>query len=154
MARLEMIRPYVEKVLTEYFETDKLIVDEDGDIPCRAGSAWYLIRLLDGDPPIVQMYSPVLSGVTKTPELLEEINTINADIRFARMFWVNDDIMIATELLAETIDKEELENACGAIAGIADHYDDELQKKYGGKRSFEEDPTQQSTDGGEAPASV
>src|SRR5262245_56030335 len=79
MARIELLRPYVEKVVSEYLgiEPGKLIVNDDGTIPVSVGSANYYIRLMDGDPPVLQVYSIVLEEIQKSPELFEAINDIN-----------------------------------------------------------------------------
>ncbi len=69
MARIEIIRPYVEKVVAEYLGVEKLAVHDDGSIPVQIGSASYFVRLLDGKPPMLQVYSPVVYEVPKSPEL-------------------------------------------------------------------------------------
>ncbi len=141
MARLDVIRPYVEKAVAEYIGTkpDELTVNSDGSIPIRRGSTAYYVRLLDGSPPMVQVYSTILYEVPKTPELLDRLNEINAETMFARAFWTGDQIVVATELVADSIDKEQIENACGVVGSVADHYDDELGTTFGGKRIFNED---------------
>ena len=143
MARVEQIRPYVEKVLKEYAGTDTLIVDSDGDVPFRAGSAMYYVRMIDQDPPLVSLFARMVEKISKTPELLERLNEMNETIRFGRIFWAAETVIVATELVAETLDKEELENACSAIGSIADHFDTEIQQKFGGEVAF--------TDEGEKP---
>ena len=62
-----MIKPYVEKVVAEYLGTPQgdLHVDDDGSIPIRRGSTAYFVRLLDGEPPLVQVYSTMLYEVPR-----------------------------------------------------------------------------------------
>jgi hypothetical protein len=141
VARIDILRPHVEKILGEYLQTDHLIVNDDGTIPIRAGSATYYVRLMEGEPPVLQVYSIVLEGVKKSMKLLEALNDINRQTFFAKVFWVDDDRVIATtELVAETLDKDEIANACGAIAWVADTYDTELQERFGGTMAGQDEP--------------
>jgi hypothetical protein len=155
MARLEVLRPYVQKIVAEYLELDpaKLIVDDDGNIPVSRGSASYYVRLLDAQPgPIVQVYSPVLSEIQSSPELLAKINEINASIWFGRMFHTGDQVILAMEMVAESLDKEEIAAACNNIGSIADQRDTELHAAFGGKMAREDDPPPPPD--GEKPAEV
>jgi hypothetical protein len=78
--------------------------------------------------------------VPKSPELLDRLNEINADAMFARAFWTGEQVVMATELVADSIDREQIENACGVVGSLADHYDDELRTAFGGKTIFAEEP--------------
>ena len=148
MARLDVIRPYVEKAVAEYIgaRPDELVVNVDGSIPIRRGSTAYYVRLLEGDPPMVQVYSTLLYEVAKSPELLDRLNEINAEAMFARAFWTGDSVVVATELVADSIDREQIENACGVVGSIADHYDDELGAAFGGKRIYNEQSDEDEKD--------
>lgn len=139
MTRAEIVKPYVEKVLKESFGSDQLAVNERGEWPVRQGSAVFLVRLLPTDPPLVQVYSPVLQKVQRTDKLLQEINDINAQIHFARMFWVQDLVVLSTELMADTLDGSELNNAMAGIALMADHYDTQLKGAHGGETAIPEE---------------
>jgi hypothetical protein len=154
MARIDVLRPYVEKIVAEYLELDgDLVVDDDGTIPIHRGSARYVVRLLDAQPsPIVQVYSSLLSGVKRSSKLLAKLNEINADIWFGRMFHLGDQVIVAVEMVAETLDKEELAAACDAIGAIADARDTELHDAFGGSMAFTDEPAQ--TADGETPAEV
>jgi hypothetical protein len=155
MARLEMIRPYVEKSISEYLGIEppgKLIVNDDGTIPVKVGSAVYYIRLIDGDPAVLQVYSIVLEEIDQSQALLEALNAVNRDNFFAKVFWLDDKrVIAATEIVAETADKEEIATACNSIAWVSDHYDTELNKQFGGKMQYADEP---AADAGDAPADV
>jgi hypothetical protein len=142
MARLDVIRPYVEKTVAEYIgaKPDELMVNQDGSIPIRRGTTAYYVRLMDGRPPMVQVYSTVLYEVPKSPELLERLNEINSEAMFARAFWTADQVVVATELVADSIDTQQIETACGVVGTLADHYDNELRKSFGGKTIFGPEP--------------
>ena len=141
MARLDIIKPYVEKAVAEYIgaPADELTINEDGSIPIRRGSTAYYVRLLDGAPPMVQVYATMLYEVPKSPELLDRLNEINAETMFARAFWTGEQVIVATELVADSIDKDQIANACGVVGTVSDHFDDELRTRFGGHTIFPSD---------------
>ena len=157
MARLDIIRPYVEDAVAEYIgaRRDDLTVNEDGSIPIRRGSTAYNVRLLDGRPPMVQVYATVLYDVPKSPELLDRLNEINAESMFARAFWSGEQVVVATEMVADSVDKDQIANACVVVGSISDQYDGELQTKFGGKTIFDDgnshDSDELKDDDGAAP---
>jgi len=67
VGRADIVRPYVEKILKQVFEIDELVVDERGEWPFRRGSAIYHVRLFDGNPPLLQVWSPLLTGLRNQP---------------------------------------------------------------------------------------
>lgn len=139
VARVEVLRPYVEKTVREYLQIpadQQLVVDDQGDIPIRWGSAVYYVRLLERDPVLVRVFSQLLTKVPKTPELLGELNRINGDIVSARVFWMDDMVVAATELPAETMDAGDLSHACWAVGSLADWADTDLQAKFGGEKAL------------------
>ena len=133
-----MLRPYVEKVLSEYLGADHLIADHDGDYPVQHGSALYYVRLVDEKPPVVRIFSWMLHDVECTPDLLEALNEVNKSVSFVRLFWSDGDVVVATELLAETLDPEELAKGCDTVAQVADRYDNRLKERFGGNIQFDE----------------
>lgn len=135
-----MLRPYLEQVLKAHLGVDELVTDGDGDYPIRYGSAKYFVRLSDEQPPVVRVYSHVLVGVKGTAKLYQALNRINQHISFARVFHQGRAVLVATELLAETLDPEELAMACRSIANLADEHDTELQAAFGGETMFGEVP--------------
>jgi hypothetical protein len=155
--KLEVLRPYVEKVVAEFLQLPqdkKLVVDDDGTIPIRAGSATYSVRLIDADPVMLQVFSVLLEKIPKSEQLLETVNDINVNTFSAKVFWLKDErVCAAVELVAETADKEEIAQACNAIAYVADRYDTELHAAFGGEMHSKDEPAPGS-DPAEAPADV
>jgi hypothetical protein len=139
MPSAELVRPYVEKILKEWLTTDELIIDDDGDVPIRAGSSKYYVSIIDRDPPLVRVWGTLLHGVEKSAKLFEAINDANTRILQCRMFFHDGDVMISTEILASELDKDELIEACNAIAQISDDFDDALQAEFGGEKMFDDD---------------
>jgi hypothetical protein len=140
MADTEKLRHHLEELLRDHLGVTELLTDEEGDYPVRAGSAKYYVRLEDmADPPTVHVYAEILVGVSASQALYETLNAVNSHITFGRMFHQGEAVFAATELVAETMDPEELAQSCRSIAGLADQYDDLFQAEFGGTRQFEED---------------
>ncbi|GAB2812481.1 hypothetical protein GCM10022221_07530 [Actinocorallia aurea] len=143
MAPIAMIQAYVEKLVKEMLELDgPLAVDKDGSIPVRRGSALYYVDVVDrGDNPhLVRVWSIVLRGAAGGRQLLKALNSINSRILQARVYVTDEgDVIMSTELLAETLTVENLAYACDAIGDLADRFDDELQADFSGEKSFEEE---------------
>ncbi len=149
MGKVEVYRPYIEKIVKEYLSLDDLVVADNGDIPVRIGSARYIVRLTDGEPPLMRVFSVLLEEVEDNPDIYKELNSINCNIVSARVFYLVDDkiIVCAMEVPAETVDKEELAHACWAVGTLAEWADTDLQKKFGGKMAFDDEkPEEQPTD--------
>jgi len=137
MTKADVIRPYVEKVMKELLGIDQLLVWDDGTIPIRVGSAGVYVRLAEpNDVALLHVYSPMLRNVAKTSQLLERLNEINASTFTARAFWTDDQVIVAVDLLAETLDKEEVRNAVELVSSFADRYDTELHATFGGETAF------------------
>jgi type III secretion system-like peptide-binding chaperone len=139
MARIDEVKPNVERILLEFFKVEALTSDQDGDLPVRWGSAAYYVRLAGDDHPTLGVWSPILSAVGESPELLAEINAINSQLRFARMWRANDMVMLASELDAEALTLGQVATACNVVGSTADYWGPELQKRYCGKLSFQDE---------------
>ena len=139
MAKSDDLRSTLEKMLKEYLGVDKLVTDDEGDYPIRSGSAKYYVRLSEGTPSLVRVYAQILVGVYSSPALYDRINRVNAVIQFGRLFHDGETVFAATELVADTIDPEELAEACHSIAQLADTYDDLFKQEFGGQRQFEDE---------------
>lgn len=151
MARAELLWPYVEKTLGEFLGDRMKVVDEHM-VSVQQGSSNVLIRLLDSDEPRLQVFSLMLQGVKETPELLDVLNGLTAGLAFAKVFWIDDDVVVAMELLAESLDRDSLNNAVSVVAGASDRFDDELKARFGGETAFPQ-PRAEAEGGSETPES-
>jgi hypothetical protein len=143
MTRLEVLQPFVEKTVAEYLGIEKVQVWEDGTIPIRSGSTIVNVRLVQGENPsrpILQVYSPLLSELDSSPELLTKLNEVNANLTFVRAFWTDRQVILAMELLAETLDRDQVAHAVSLVSLAGNFWDSELNKAFGGKTYFAEEP--------------
>ena len=133
----DAIRDHVHALLRAYLDADELRFTDDGSVPIRSGSAAVFVELTNDEVPMVHVYSPVLSDVAADPELFVALNDINATIDVGRVYWNADTVMASVSIVAETLDLIELSTAADGIADLADRYDDELQARFGGERTFD-----------------
>lgn len=129
------VRERVSRLLTDYLDGEDPIDPSDGPVAIRSGTAVVYVRLIDAEPPVVRVFSRLLRGVAGTHDLLGELNEINAHLSFVRLFWREDTVIAATELLAATADPDELANACDVLCDVADYYDERLHQRFGGDLS-------------------
>ena len=95
--------------------------------------------MLEGDRPLVRIFSPLVRKVAKTPELLDLINEINCKNVLATVQWIDDDVLATHELLAESLDKATLDYACNNMGNLADAWDTQVKEKFGGELMFTDD---------------
>jgi hypothetical protein len=67
----------------------------------------------------------------------ERLNGINADISFARTFWVEGQVLVESDLAGRTISPDSFEQACRAVAAITDHFGALLAEEFGGNTAFQ-----------------
>jgi hypothetical protein len=146
MAKAEILRPYVEKLLKELVGTEELIVDQDGDVPIRWGSAMMYVRMLDRPVPLVRVFSPIVRKVKKSAKLLEYINDLNCQIDLACVQLLDGDVVATADLVAESLDKFELDQVCQQIGWLADTYDNQLHDQFGGEMMFSDDGSSPAED--------
>ncbi len=139
MSKIEMYRPYIEKICKEYLGLEELIVDDNGDIPIRLGSSRYIVRLIDDPMDLVRVFAVAVYGATESPELYKELNRINSNIVSARIFYLEGNIVAVSETPAESCDKEDFAHLCWAVGTLADGVDQDLQKQFGGELAFKEE---------------
>ena len=129
--RLDMARTHVESLLENFLGQQKVEPDVDGDYLLRFRSAAYYVRVVDAERPVVQVFSIAPGEVAATPELLDELHVVNADIRFARIFHVRDQVLVETDIMAEALDPAGFESAGRGVASITDYLAAGLNQRYG-----------------------
>jgi T3SS (YopN, CesT) and YbjN peptide-binding chaperone 1 len=157
VTRLEILQPFVEKTVAEYLGIEQVQVWEDGTIPIRSGTTIVNVRLVQGDNPsrpILQVYSPMLSELDSTPELLAKLNEVNGNLTFVRAFWTDRQVILAMELLAESLDKDQVAHAVSLVSLAGDFWDSELSKTFGGKTYFADEPPPANAPPGETAPSA
>jgi len=135
----ERLHAHVHDLVAGYMDGQPPVPDlavEPAAIRC--GTAVVYVRLVDAEPAVVRVFSPLLRRVDRSPELLVELNDLNARLSFLRLFWRDGTVFAASELLADTLTATELGNACDLLADAADYYDERLHARFGGETAFAE----------------
>jgi hypothetical protein len=131
----------VSSLLAEYLDDGDPDVDPLREaVAIQAGTACVLVRLVDSEPPVVRVFSPLLREVDRSNDLLAELNDINAHLSFLRLFWRDHTVFAATELLAASVDAASLTHACDLVSDLSDYYDERLLDRYGGEIAYERYP--------------
>lgn len=139
MTTVEILRPYVMEQVASLLGVEQVKLDEQGDIPIRRGSAVVFGRLMEGPSgPMFRLFSPLLGGLDKSPNLMERLNQLNMESPYVRFFWVDEHVYCAMDMLAEELQPKEIGNAIEAMTWNSDRLDDLLKADFGGERMVEE----------------
>jgi hypothetical protein len=134
--------PLVDQVMTvvaALLKTtpDALQVDSDGDIGIRSGSAMVFVRVRD-NPPLVDVFSPVLTEVEATEELYVKLSELTNRMPIGRLYCTNDTVWASVPVFGRDFQPTHLMLAVQVMTGLADELDDRLHGEFGGKRFFGE----------------
>jgi len=138
--RARGLRTRVEKALATWLGVPRVVPDQDGDYPIRTGSAICYLRILDGVPPAISVFSPVLQDVKVTPDLLAAIDDINGRTRYGRVFTAGPVVLVVLEIPAIDLTPAHVAFACQELGALADHLDDALHGRFGGHVAFDTSP--------------
>ncbi|HUF85401.1 MAG TPA: hypothetical protein VMQ81_12510 [Acidimicrobiia bacterium] len=134
-ATAESVRTEVEAAIRQILGIDDLEGNDENGWGFPVGSAAVHIRVY-GDPPVVQVLSPLLSGVDETPELLDAVNDLNANVSFAKIVWTGDAVVASIEMFGAPFTPIHLSHAFSVMAALAGDHDDQLQQRFGGRTAF------------------
>lgn len=109
----------------------EVVVDDDGDIPIRWGSAVLYVRVLDGNP-VIRIFSPILREVQLRDELRDAVNELNKDHLFVSTFWADGVVLLTADLYAAPFVAQQFLNLLHAVAETADSLDDQLRSRFAG----------------------
>jgi len=118
---------------------DQLLVDSDGDIGIRSGSAMIFIRTHEEPPRLVDVFSPLLIGVTPTESLFRRLADLTNGIPIGRIYCTGDTVWASVPVFGDDFQQSHLELAILAMNRLADELDDQLRQEFGGTRFFEDD---------------
>ena len=114
--------------------------DTDGDICLPRGSQVVFVRRL-GATPFVRIWSPLVRGVDETPELLAQLNSLNASAGLARFSVLDGVVFAEADVAAEPIVAKHVDLALRRFCGATDGVDAMLQCEFGGRNAFLEPPS-------------
>lgn len=131
------IRPYVEQLIGQWLEEPVSPADEDGRYHVRVNTSGFIVEIVDFEPTLVRLWSPVVVHIEESVDLLGMLNGLNAIGLGLRIFHTDDQVILATEFVAETLDPREMDFACHLLASAAERLGPELVALYGGETLFD-----------------
>lgn len=139
LSRASALRDHVESVITESLGSVASERDEDGDYPLFRHRVPVYGRLVTTDEAAwLQVFTVLLSNVECTPELLKELNDLNQHLSYAPLFHEATEtgpgqVVSEIDLLADTLDPEELRAAVKRIHEVALSITPTLAAFFGGE---------------------
>lgn len=147
MVKREMVVAYVDNLLKRLTGNDELKRDSDGDWPFNLKSSVMFVRVTADAEPIVRVWGVGAKDVPASEKLFTLLNGINHDIQFARAFWAKEGtIFIATELVGESIDAEELDTALQRVASGIEFFGHKIIDVCGGNLVNPPQPLEPATE--------
>ena len=131
--RLEQIRLEAEAVIRRVFGPDALERDGDGDYQLKTHGVPVWARLLDGDPVTLEVFATVATDLESSPELLAELNDINASLRFVKVVAADAMVTAEADLVAESLDADELFTAFSRVNHVAENTSGLIVSMFGGR---------------------
>ena len=107
----DMVVSYTRDLL-EQITGERPEPDQDGDLPIEFGGACFYVRVDGPTDPVVQIFSVVLADLEANPELHGALNDINANMRFARAFHVQQQVLIESEIWGSDLNMTNFQHAC------------------------------------------
>jgi hypothetical protein len=153
MSNLLVVKDKVMRFAKEVFNV--VMIDDDGDLVIPYESTKIFIRTFEREVAAdnedfwnenqlsrtaVYVWAPTIYDVKPSNELYKWVATEGGDFFYGHCkvspFGENGNVQVIFEITipGDTIDPGELKQALLAVAMTADDLDDELQKKFGGKR--------------------
>jgi hypothetical protein len=121
VATTAMVDAYVRQLLLEE-HGDELVELEDGhyQVPAPGDVRLWVVH---GNPRTrrVLVTARLLEDVAAAPELLEELNGLNAVTPYGRYFWMDGDVFVEETVLAEDLEPSTLFSAIGFVVWAAEN---------------------------------
>lgn len=126
----------VSEYMTQLYGEDAEAGSDTPGFTLRRGSSRVDVAVAAvGDQTVIAVYATVASGVEPSQELYEYLLTHNAGSVFGAFGIVDRDVLFQHSLVGETVDKQELRTSIAAVVDAADEQDEEITRRFGGKRA-------------------
>ena len=134
MTNPEVLRSHVVRSLRRDLDLRCAAPDDDGDWWVPGQEAPVYVRLLDGEPPLVRVWSPGAHDLPGTARVLREVNDVNAGMVGARVFLRGGTLVVAGELEVESVERGELGRLVQRVGTAAGRVGSMLVTVHGGRR--------------------
>lgn len=136
MGKRAWFRAFVERLLMEEFQTQELVVDEDGDVPFHSGSSACYVTV-EHEPYLgVRVWGIAALGIRPTVGALREVNELNHRSSLTKIALVGDRVRVDLRLPADQVTARSLGRACGQVCSVSDDIGALFAGVYGGSTPF------------------
>lgn len=122
---------------------EQLLVDADGDIGIRTGSAMAFVRVRES-PPMVDVLSPVLTEVQPSERLYRRLSELTNRMPVGRLYYAAGTVWASVQVLGNNFQPSHLVLAVRLTAGLVDELEPWLVE-LGGRRFVELGPAHYPT---------
>lgn len=106
--------------------------DSDGDYGvCHDGMLCW-VRILGDTEPLVRVWAYAAVDVKRSAKLLTELNEINSTLRLIRCFWSDGLVVVAGEMVLESVEPGDLGGLVAHVGSTARHTGELIAAVYGG----------------------
>ena len=120
MSELMWVRSHVRQLLADEWDLCRVVVDADGDIPFRRGSAACWVSVLDSTPIMIRVFAHAAYGVTSSARLLRRLNDVQRGSLSARVDYTQGIVLVTQTLSPVGLTGPVLAQATDAVGGLAD----------------------------------
>ncbi len=106
--------------------------DDDGDYGIVHDGMLTWTRIMAGDDPLVRVWARAAYDVKRTAKLLVELNDINSTLRLIRCFWHDGAVIVAGEMVLESVEPGDLGGLVTHVASTARHTGELIAAVFGG----------------------
>lgn len=136
MHELRWFRAFVERLLEDAWEQDRVTADPDGDYAFRYGAAACYVRIEAGPPMTVRVLAQAVMGVKRSAKLLAELNDFNAGARSVTAYWANGCVVVDDALAATSVTPGTLTQLCADVGQAAHDVGPLLAALFDGRTPF------------------
>lgn len=130
-----MARSHVKELAREAFELDDVVVDGDGDLPFPCGTAMFYASVTRKGR-LLRVWSRAVAGIQVKKPVLRELNEVNRDLVFSRVYADRDEVWVEGCLPVETLRAKELAAVFVEVGTTADRLGSMLAAVHGGRVAF------------------
>ena len=135
MGYADLACSHVKECLREGFGLSSLMVDEDGDVPFRHGSAKYWVTVRS-DGQRVRVWAHAVRGVTIRAALLRELNEVNAGLELGRCYVSRDAVVIEGVLPVDGLTPVLMRELCLEVGSTSDTVGQLVAAVHGGQVTY------------------
>lgn len=128
------VKSYLDELVDEHFDDASHC-----DFYLKYGSTVLEISIdpYEEDDAVIEILAFCVQGVTRSPELMEELLRLNSELPLGAFSMVGSDIFFSHSFLGRRLRGEQLIASLDAVASISDDYDDRIVTKFGGETALE-----------------